>query len=351
MLQMANTLQLVFAFTALFGIVLVWPSTRFRPLSLALGMEAALMLCNFLEESGLAQRLLGEIIITPIFGLGFGPALYLLTQGLVFSNRGLIWPQAWHFLPMLLALTIHSQPQLVIALGTLSLAIYLALCWRLISLYEKASHANRSDAANLTLSWLKKVLSLYIAAIILDAFRQNLQGQLPLSILHPWYIATLAGYLGLCCYLIYKGVHQPELFDGLELYQREQADSIDPPLDETAQSLFQQLDTLLRSECLYRTPRLSLANVSDKSGLSEKDISWAINQGGKVSFADYINRLRIDEVCQQIQATDKPQLSLLDIALAAGFNSKSSFNTVFKKITGVTPSQYQKNPPKQKPNS
>lgn len=342
-LHAANAIQLVFAFTALFGIVLVWPSARFRPLSLALGMEACLMLCNFLEESGLARQLIGEVIITPIFGLGFGPALYLLTQGLVFSDRGLSWPQAWHFLPVLLALTILSQPQLIVAMGTLSLAIYLMLCWRLMSLYEKASHANRSDAENLTLNWLKLVLSLYITAIVLDAFRQNLQGLLPLSILQPWYTSTLIGYLGLCCFLIYKGVHQPELFDGLEQYQRDKPEAIDPPLDETARSLFQQLDSQLRCQQLYRTPRLSLADVAKVSGLNEKDISWAINQGGGVSFADYINRLRIDEVCQQIESPNKPQLSLLDIALAAGFNSKSSFNTVFKKITGQTPSQYQKN--------
>ncbi|MCV6622954.1 MAG: helix-turn-helix domain-containing protein [Cellvibrionaceae bacterium] len=340
MIDAANAIQLIFAFTAMFGIILVWPSTRFRPLSLALLMEASLMLCNFAEESGLSRQLWGETLITPIFGLGFGPALFLFTRGLVFSNKGLAFDQAIHFLPMLLAFLLAAMPQLIIALGTISLVIYLSLCWKLMRDYEQASHDRRSDAQNLTLTWLKLVLILYITAIAVDAIRQNLQTELPISILEPWYIATLLVYLGLCCFLIYKGVHQPELFDGFEQYQKEALEALDPPLDETANSLFEQINRQLLEQKLYRTPRLSLSDLSEHTGLTEKDISWAINQGGGQSFADYINHLRIDEICEEIRYNDNR--SLLDLALAAGFNSKSSFNTVFKRMTGKTPSQFQK---------
>lgn len=85
---------------------------------------------------------------------------------------------------------------------------------------------------------------------------------------------------------------------------------------------------------------MSLQDIAGYTGLSVKDISWAINTGGGQSFADYINQLRIARVVDM--AKRQNHRTLLDIAMDAGFSSKSSFNSVFKKHTGQTPSQYLK---------
>jgi AraC-like DNA-binding protein len=79
-----------------------------------------------------------------------------------------------------------------------------------------------------------------------------------------------------------------------------------------------------------------------ETGMQMKDISWAFNAGAKTSFNDYINRLRINEFKKRLQNSNAYSRSLLDLAIETGFNSKSSFNSTFKREVGKTPSQYLK---------
>ena len=83
-----------------------------------------------------------------------------------------------------------------------------------------------------------------------------------------------------------------------------------------------------------------MANLSEILSLNERDISQAINHGGKTNFCDYINGLRIAHFIE-LSRTSLPD-NILQMALASGFSSKSSFNTVFKKLIHTTPSQYLK---------
>ena len=59
-----------------------------------------------------------------------------------------------------------------------------------------------------------------------------------------------------------------------------------------------------------------------------------------MSFNDYINNLRVEEVIRHFHLLKQKQYSLLGIAFDAGFNSKSTFNRAFKRVTGLSPSQY-----------
>ena len=70
-------------------------------------------------------------------------------------------------------------------------------------------------------------------------------------------------------------------------------------------------------------------------------MSWAINHGGDQSFSDFVNDLRIADIEKALSSNMNGQ-SILEIAFNAGFNSKSSFNALFKRRTGLTPSQYVK---------
>ena len=61
-----------------------------------------------------------------------------------------------------------------------------------------------------------------------------------------------------------------------------------------------------------------------------------------ISFFDFINSYRVEEVKKQLADTAMANRNILGIALDCGFNSKATFNTAFKKFTGMTPSAYQK---------
>ena len=107
-----------------------------------------------------------------------------------------------------------------------------------------------------------------------------------------------------------------------------------------SQAVFEELSTLIEKDELYKQPRLSVSELSEITGLSSKDISQAFNQSTGMNFSRYINLKRLQIVKTHLSKTAKP--SILHVALEAGFNSKSSFNLVFKTEMGVSPSQFVK---------
>mgnify|MGYP005989007267 CR=1 FL=1 len=104
-------------------------------------------------------------------------------------------------------------------------------------------------------------------------------------------------------------------------------------------TVFLELSELITRRKLYKQPRLSVKEISDLTGLSIKDISSAFSEGGGMNFNRYVNLKRIEEVRKSLEAVVKKK-TYLEIAFECGFNSKSSFNSVFRKELGVTPSQY-----------
>jgi AraC-like DNA-binding protein len=94
----------------------------------------------------------------------------------------------------------------------------------------------------------------------------------------------------------------------------------------------------IEKQALYRDSELTLAALAEQVGVSVHHLSETLNQYGGKNFNRFINEYRVTEVCQQLkQNSDR---KLIDLALDAGFSSKSSFNAIFKKLTGKTPSAY-----------
>jgi AraC-like DNA-binding protein len=94
----------------------------------------------------------------------------------------------------------------------------------------------------------------------------------------------------------------------------------------------------------WRDPELSLERLARHLGTNTAYLSRALNEGLRLSFNEAINRLRVAEVCRRLDAGGGDG-ELLDIAFAAGFSSKTSFNRVFKAQIGKTPSQYRESAP------
>jgi AraC-like DNA-binding protein len=90
----------------------------------------------------------------------------------------------------------------------------------------------------------------------------------------------------------------------------------------------------------YLNPDLTLGQLAHHIAATPRELSEAINSVGEQSFFEYVNRYRIEAAAQKLKSNDSE--TVLQIALAVGFNSKSSFNNFFKKQMGLTPSQYRK---------
>lgn len=333
-IQPVNLVQALLIGVCVFGTVLLFYKPRFRGLCLLLSLEVLLMAFNFSEET----KLFGQAyLITPVFTLCTGPAFYLFVRHLVVAKLGWTIKDLLHFAPAILLLPFTQLSNMIIALGSLSLIIYGFAAYIWLRKYSTSSQAHSSAAVDMRLNWLVRLMCIFAALGLTDTIRLNLQSQLGYTINSTWYFLHQTAVMLLYTTLIFSAVRQPLLFDGLE----QQLDKNEPKdNDDLSIKLFEQLDSKIVDAKIFRQPRLSLNDLADEFGLGVKDISNAINQGAKQNLCEYINGLRVEEVKQNIARATVTKLNLLEIGLAAGFNSKSSFNLAFKSITGQNPSQY-----------
>ncbi len=109
---------------------------------------------------------------------------------------------------------------------------------------------------------------------------------------------------------------------------------------EAADHIHAKLTRCMRDEKLYTEPELSLSMLAAKLEVHPNYLSQVINEREGKSFFDYINFLRVEEFKRLAGLPEQKQFTLMSIALDCGFNSKSSFNKNFKKITGQSPTGY-----------
>jgi len=114
-------------------------------------------------------------------------------------------------------------------------------------------------------------------------------------------------------------------------------------LSENAKnSLFNRLMDFMKTQRPYLEPNLSLKELSEMMEVPAKNISQVINEKQNQNFNDFVNTFRIEESLLYLKNKEMPRKTILEILYASGFNSKSSFNLVFKRYTGYTPVEYRK---------
>ena len=110
--------------------------------------------------------------------------------------------------------------------------------------------------------------------------------------------------------------------------------------EEKADEYYQKLILLMEEEKIFKQIKLTLGELAEMISISSHNLSEVINTKTGMNFFDFINRYRIEEVKKEIIKPENDNLTLLAVAMDVGFNSKSSFNTLFKRYVGLTPSQY-----------
>jgi AraC-like DNA-binding protein len=113
------------------------------------------------------------------------------------------------------------------------------------------------------------------------------------------------------------------------------------PLDEvSSRALHERLRAIMDNERPYIDPEVSLSALAARMEVAPYRLSQAINENSGKNFSEFINGYRVEEVKRLIAGAGREGFTLLDIAFEAGFNSKPTFNKVFKRMTGLTPSRY-----------
>lgn len=114
---------------------------------------------------------------------------------------------------------------------------------------------------------------------------------------------------------------------------------------ETAAFTAEQVErvrTFMERERPYLADDISLELLARRLSLPERTLSRILNHHFKMNFFEFINRYRIEEAKRLLSNPQKSDLTIMDVLAESGFSSKSTFNTIFKKQVGQTPSQYRK---------
>jgi len=155
---------------------------------------------------------------------------------------------------------------------------------------------------------------------------------------------TVAAMIFLIAYLGYHGVSQsrmllPDFLVARTQVQGELKNKVPapPPTLPEAEKLTQRLEKILLIDEAYLDEDLTLGKLAELLPTTDKKLSLLLNQHLATSFYDLINQHRVKAV-KQMMADDRfGRRPNIEIAYACGFKSKSSFNRVFKKQTGLTP--------------
>jgi AraC-like DNA-binding protein len=327
---------------------MLWSRQSCRGLCYFLIFVAFSMVFNLAEELGGLKEFYH---VTPVFMLGIGPFFYFFVYQFVYPDKKIDRKLIVHLLPMLTALAFTQFPQLLVVLGSSSQLLYAYISVNLVFAYHKASFDVRSDADSLQLNWLINILVLFVLLGVLDLFRLNLQYFISGSVNFVGQLFNNTSALLLFSYLIFKAIKQTVLVDGSNVFEvleysvEEENNENNKKEEEIARAIFISLEQIIVENSLHHKARLTLSDLVDETGLNSRDISRAINLIGGVSFCDFINKLRVRDIKKHLAHRLELEVSLLDLAYQFGFNSKSSFNSVFKRELGMTPTQYIKSLP------
>lgn len=154
-------------------------------------------------------------------------------------------------------------------------------------------------------------------------------------------------YIGIAVlvYLMtFKSMNQVPLNFQFDYKSSPTKDTIDSENLNTAKAseLGQKLLAFMEKEKPYLDNNLSATQLANLMGISRHQLSNLLNKEIGKNFYDFINEYRIEAFIEKLNQPKFAHLTILGMALEAGFSSKSSFNTVFKKMKGVTPTQFQK---------
>ncbi len=220
--------------------------------------------------------------------------------------------------------------------------LYMIATFRLLQKHSENIKENFSSIERINLGWLKNItlmtmvtwtLGILIECLQIFGMDASVEAAVPLA------IAVLIYAMG------YMGLRQPEIFSGAG----EQAETKDLKKYERsgltkdkAHALHDKLVHLMETRKPYADPNLKLRHLAHLIATTPNYLSQVINEERQQNFYDFVNRYRIDAARGLITDPANREETLLSIAYSVGFNSKSAFNTAFKKNTGMTPSQFKK---------
>ncbi|QHT65990.1 AraC family transcriptional regulator [Rhodocytophaga rosea] len=271
------------------------------------------------------------------FPLLIGPILYLYTQSKntnTFHRKDLL-----HFVPFLIA-TLHECASLLHLPGLhIHPHSYIqgAIQSAILSAYAFAAYKISIPQVR---GFIRVVTIVELLIILTLAIMVRYYGQLPdlrllflsLTILIYW-----ISYRVIAASAPFAAPEKPVVALKVQNQPKYAHSSLKP---EEGDRIEAQLHHLIGHEKLYLEPELTIDILAAKLSTSRHHLSQVLNERLKKTYADYVNEFRLEEARQRLSNQAHFRFTIAAIALDSGFNSVSSFNELFRKRYGTTPSKY-----------
>ncbi len=302
------------------------------------------------------------------FAFLLGPLLYFYTRSMVYNDFALTSRHLLHLIPFLIVtitfqvyyhLQTEDYQKLIqqaiaeqdlppgfyfsIAVVFIHIALYLFLSFQEITVYRQRIRDQFSAVGKINLDWLVFMMA-SIALIVVISFAQTFLPVLGLKgLFQSFFIVPFLFLFFFTNAVVWKGLKQPEIFSGIDFEKQDGKKYQGSTLSShESEWIREKLLELTGPEKVYLDPELSLDQLADQLKVSSKKLSQVINESFDQNFFDFINSYRIEEAKRILLGSTDAKLTVLEVMYQCGFNSKSSFNTLFKKKTGVTPSEFRK---------
>ncbi|MGC3946468.1 MAG: helix-turn-helix domain-containing protein [Chryseolinea sp.] len=236
--------------------------------------------------------------------------------------------------------------------------IYFFLASRALTIHQRSIQHLFSETSKINLSWVRWLINGYMALLLLmiSLYVLILQNPDRFALIILINTALVTPYL----YAVsFRGITQPMLWqlkhglskDVVEVEIRE-AEEIEQELPTSTRNqkvtispdkrdqITSGILRLMEEERLFLQSELTLQDLADSLATPSYQVTQALNDGIKKNFYDLVNGYRVEEAKRMLIDPANKNSKILTVGLEAGFNSKTTFNTVFKKFTGFTPSEF-----------
>lgn len=290
------------------------------------------------------------------FTYWIGPSFYFYVLTLTNPNFRFTKRHLWHFSPLVLNYIhsiyhgifpgnrtpwhwFHFIAELLESAAIISILIYMMLSFKRVKDYQLQLLDNVSTMTKIDLQWVKKTIMVIVVSFVLIlVFLSISSGVSGKEIFHQWDEYRSVVLLLYSCTLYWLSIRG---------YQQAQTIKISKPTDSNADLLdtesikvINQLHDAMINENLFRNPELSLTGLSTSISVSERTISEVLNGNLNKNFYQFVNEYRVKDVQEKLKDHKNSHLKILSLAFDAGFNSKATFNRLFKAYSGLTPKEF-----------
>lgn len=220
--------------------------------------------------------------------------------------------------------------------------LYLAFTIQLFVNHRKKILQFFSNTENVKLNWIRNFLIVYVFLFLLGFFFDITENIfIDLGYKQVWWLHLLNGsalvYLGFMA--LYTNPHRVKNLNlalNQDAHQLGEKEVVTLSYEKQAK----RIQSYFEENKAYENSDLTLSIVAKEIGMTNHEVSQVINNHFGVNFKEYVNRFRVQAIQEKLKDPSFAHLSIFGIAMDCGFNSKATFNRVFKSITGLSPSEY-----------